>query len=228
MLGWLCGMRAAMAALALAVYGLAGGDVMAQVERDTVEQPAYDVVATVGAIEIRQYGPRLAAETAMGPGSGVEDGQYAAFLRLADFIFAKNRQGSQVAMTAPVAVERAAAPIAMTAPVAMTPGKDGRVMRFFMPAAYTAQTLPHPGDDRVRIVTVPAQMLAVRRFSGEATDEEVAKRQGELLAGLQGSGWQAVGEPGFFGYDPPMTPPAQRRNEVFVEVEPTTPTGAAE
>lgn len=192
------------------------GGVMAEAE--TVEQPAYEVIETVGPIEIRQYGSRLAAETDMGTGSGIEDGQYEAFMRLADFIFAKNRQGPEVAMTAPVAVESATEPIAMTAPVEMT-GEEGRVMRFFMPAEYTAETLPVPGDDRVRIVTVPAQTLAVLRFSGDATDDEVTKRKAELLAGLQGSDWQAVGEPGYFGYDPPMTPPEQRRNEVVVEVE---------
>jgi hypothetical protein len=219
--------RIAAAAVLLAVSTLAAGG-KAMAETDEIEQPPFDVVDTVGAIEIRRYGPRLAAEADMGPGRGVEDGQYSAFMALADFIFAKNRQGPEVAMTAPVAVESAAESIAMTAPVEMTPGEEGRVMRFFMPAEYTAETLPRPGDDRVRIVTVPALMLGVRRFSGDATDEEVASRQAELLAGLQGSVWQAVDEPGFFGYDPPMTPPEQRRNEVVVEVEPTAPTGAAE
>ena len=91
-------------------------------------------------------------------------------------------------------------------------------MRFFMPAEYTLETLPRPGDDRVRIVTVPAQTLAVLRFSGEADDDAGRRRKAELLAGLAGSTWEPVGEPGFFGYDPPMTPPELRRNEVFVEV----------
>ena len=183
-----------------------------------VEQPSYEVLATVSSIEIRRYGARLAAEADMGPGVGVEDGQYSAFMALADFIFAKNRQGLTVAMTAPVAMERTAESIAMTAPVAMEPGEEGRVMRFFMPAEYTLETLPRPGDDRVRIVTVPAQTLAVLRFSGEPTDDAVAARQTELLAGLEGSDWTPIGEPGFFGYDPPETPLEQRRNEVFVEV----------
>jgi hypothetical protein len=154
----------------------------------------------------------------MSLGSSVEAGRTEAFMVLADFIFAKNRQGSPVAMTAPVAIEQAAAPIAMTAPVEMAPGDEGQVMRFFMPAEYTLETLPRPGDARVRILTVPAQTLAVLRFSGEADDEQVALRKAELLAGLRGSAWQPVGEPGLFGYDPPMTPPERRRNEVFVEV----------
>jgi hypothetical protein len=210
------GIRVAVAALMLAVSALTVGKVMAETE--AIEEPPFDVIDTVGSIEIRRYGPRLAAEADMGPGVGVEDGQYSAFMALADFIFAKDRQGPTVAMTAPVAMERTAEPIAMTAPVAMEPGAEGRVMRFFMPAEYTLETLPRPGDDRVRIVTVPDQTLAVLRFSGEPTDHAVAGRQGKLLAGLTGSNWEPVGEPGFFGYDPPQTPPEQRRNEVFVEV----------
>jgi hypothetical protein len=212
------GIRLAVGALMLVVSGLvlAGGGVMAQAVE--VEQPTFEVIGVAGPIQIRQYGPRLAAETDMGPGSGIEAEQEAAFMALAAFIFGQNRQGPVVAMTAPVSVERVTAPIAMTAPVAMEPGEHGRVMRFFMPAEYTLETLPRPGDDRVRIVTVPAQTLAVLRFSGEADDEQVAARKAELLAGLAGSNWEPVGEPGFFGYDPPMTPPVQRRNEVFVEV----------
>jgi hypothetical protein len=67
-------------------------------------------------------------------------------------------------------------------------------------------------------VTVPAQTLAVLGFSGEADDDRVAAKNAELLTGLAGSNWEPVGEPGFFGYDPPMTPPELRRHEVFVEV----------
>jgi hypothetical protein len=154
----------------------------------------------------------------MGPGAGIEAEQETAFMTLAAFIFGQNRRGPEAAMTAPVSVEQVTAPIAMTAPVAMEPGERGRVMRFFMPVEYTLETLPRPGDNRVRIVTVTAQTLAVLRFSGEADDEEVATRKAELLTGLAGSNWEPVGEPGFFGYDPPMTPPELRRNEVFVEV----------
>jgi len=214
--GLIVTVRAAVVALTIVVLGLGRGDVMAQAVE--VEQLTYEVLAAVGSIEIRQYGPRLAAETDMGPGSEIEAEQEAAFMTLAAFIFGQNRQGPVVAMTAPVSVTKVTAPIAMTAPVAMEPSERGRVMRFFMPAEYTLETLPRPGDNQVRIVTVPAQTLAVLRFSGEADDEHVAERKAELLAGLAESNWEPGGEPGFFGYDPPMTPPEQRRNEVFVEV----------
>jgi hypothetical protein len=221
--GWV--VRAALAAtVALMVmstaFGAGGG--MARAEPERVEEPDYEVVERIGSIEIRSYGPLLAAETDMGGGTGVEGGQFSAFMALANFIFANDRQGPGVAMTAPVAIEPSTAPIAMTAPVAVEPGDEGgdRVMRFFMPSEYTAETLPRPGDDRVRIVTVPARTLAVLRFSGYMRDEAVAARQAELLAALDGSGWRPVGEPGTFGYDAPGTPPEEMRNEVFVAVEP--------
>jgi hypothetical protein len=211
------GIRTAMAAL-LVISGLVAGGIMAQAVEVEVEQPSFEVIGAVGPIEIRHYGPRLAAEADMGPGSGIEAEQEATFMALAAFIFGQNRQGPAVAMTAPVSVETVTAPIAMTAPVAVEPDDTGRVMRFFMPAEYTLETLPRPGDDRVRIVTVPAQTLAVLRFAGEADDDRVAAKTAELLAGLAGTNWQPVGEPGFFGYDPPMTPSELRRNEVVVEV----------
>ena len=197
--------------------GPQGGDIV-MAESETVEQPPYDVIATVDGVEIRQYGPRLAAETAMDGDTGIEAGQNAAFMRLAAFIFAQDREGPEVAMTAPVEMQTAAEPIAMTAPVAMEPGEEQGTMRFFMPAKYTLETLPKPGDGRVRIVTVPAQTLAVVRFSGELTDEAVAEHTTELLRTIAGSDWTVVGTPGVFGYDAPGTPLDKRRNEVFVEV----------
>ena len=52
----------------LVVSNLVAGGVMAQAVE--VEQPSFDVIGAVGPIEIRQYGPRLAAEADMGPGTG--------------------------------------------------------------------------------------------------------------------------------------------------------------
>ena len=66
------GIRVAMVALMLVIPGLVVGGVMAQAIEVEVEQPSFEVIAAVGPIEIRQYGPRLAAETDMGPGPGIE------------------------------------------------------------------------------------------------------------------------------------------------------------
>jgi len=184
--------------------------------RSGTEQPAYEVVATLADdLEIRRYGSRLAAETDL-EGDDTEARNHA-FRILAGYIFGGNRAKSSVAMTAPVETERSQS-IAMTAPVERG-GDDGRrTMRFFMPAEYKMETLPVPDDDRVRLVEIPGQTLAVLRFSGARDGAAIARRQAELIERLGGTGWQPQGAASSFLYDPPWTLPFLRRNEAVIAV----------
>ena len=188
--------------------------------RSGTEQPAYQVVVRLEhGVEIRRYDARIAAETTVPMADG-QAGRSEAFRRLAAFIFGENRPRTKVAMTAPVQVETVPARIAMTAPVATHADGAGMTMRFFMPASYTAATLPEPLDPRIRIVPVPEQTLAVLRFSGSTSPAAVAAQAAQLERGLAPSGWRAVGTPFALFYDPPWTLPFLRRNEVAVEVAP--------
>jgi hypothetical protein len=183
--------------------------------RSGTEEPSYAVVDRIGAVEIRRYGPRLAADTvANGP---EEEARSAGFKRLADYIFGNNSATAQIAMTAPVA--QASERIAMTAPVAQTRETSGQWrIRFFMPHNYTRETLPRPNDPAVVIVTVPEETYVVLRFSGSRSGPAVAREQGRLLEALRGSNWRARSEPVGWFYDLPWTIPALRRNEVAVQV----------
>ena len=188
-------------------------------DRSGTEEPRFTVVARVGEVEIREYAPRLAAEVTV---EGDEEAaRSAGFRTLAAYIFGKNRTSQSIAMTAPVAqAADAGASIAMTAPVAAQAAGQGKwTIRFFMPAEYNAQTLPAPLDPAIRIVTVPGETMAVRRFSGDRSPEAVARERAALLDALRTSGgWVASGEPVDWFYDPPWTLPAMRRNEVAVPV----------
>src|SRR5512147_2762345 len=66
-------------------------------------------------VEIRQYGPRIAAETTV---SDDEDrARNIGFRRLAGYIFGANHRGDDIAMTVPVARQQSRGDeIAMTAP----------------------------------------------------------------------------------------------------------------
>lgn len=194
--------------------------------RAGTEEPAYTVVERIGEVEIRRYGPRIAAQTVVS-GSG-EAARNRGFQRLANYIFGGNTARSSIAMTAPVAqVPEAGAPgdsrsIAMTAPVAQRPaGADRWVIQFFMPASWTMQTLPIPRDPVVSLVELPPETYAVLRFSGLAGTRTIAARQAELDAAVQASTWTAHGEPVVWFYDPPWTVPPLRRNEVAVRVAST-------
>jgi hypothetical protein len=183
--------------------------------RSGTEEPRFEVVETIGEVEIRRYAPRIAAETTV---PGEEDAaRTEGFRRLAGYIFGGNARREGIAMTAPVAQARGER-IAMTAPVAQAGDNSGWRIRFFMPASYTMDTLPVPDDARVTLVTVPEETVAVLRFSGVPRAEAVAANTARLTTALAASPWAATGPVQAWFYDPPWTVPALRRNEVVAPV----------
>jgi hypothetical protein len=186
--------------------------------RDGTEEPRHDIIGLVNGAEVRRYAPRLAAEVTVGGDEVAARSE--GFGPLARFIFGANEAGEKVAMTAPVAQARSEK-IAMTVPVTQEPAGNGEwTIRFFMPAEYTAETLPRPKDARVRIVTVPEETYAVLRFRGSTGPDAVAAQKTRLMAALATGPWAPVAEPEAWFYDPPWTIPNLRRNEVVVRVTP--------
>ena len=146
----------------------------------TEQQPAYTVKERVGEIEIRQYVPRFAAETTV---DAADDSaaRSEGFNILAGYIFGKNHDKREIAMTAPVETNTGRK-IDMTAPVETSAAQAGKMtMRFFLPPDVTPANAPVPNDSRVRLVQIPAQTTAVLRFSGSWTVEAIAEKQSELV-----------------------------------------------
>ncbi len=173
--------------------------------RSFYEQPPYTVVEQLpGGVEVRDYAARVAAET-----DDERDGAVA-FGRLFRYITGANQAGAKIAMTVPVqqSGQRIGQRIAMT----------GGVMRFFLPRDVVASGPPAPLDPNVRIVTVPPERLAVRRFSGSLNREHVADQDRLLLAALARAGRTPEGKPFLLTYDAPFTLPFLRRNEVAVDL----------
>jgi hypothetical protein len=181
-----------------------------------VEQPKYALVTQDGAIEIRDYPALVVAEvTRRGDrNSAVRAG----FSPLAGYIFAKNRSGESVSMTAPVLQARQT--IAMTAPVTQTPSGaiDSWMIRFVMPSKYTLETLPKAAGDDVRLLDMPAARRAAIRFSGVATDALIATNETALRAWLASRHITILGAPTYAYYNDPFTPGPLRRNEVMFDV----------
>jgi hypothetical protein len=186
--------------------------------RSGTEQVSYTVIAHLDDnTEVRRYPPQLVAETSV-TAPDESSARNKAFRVLFDYISGANRAQKKVAMTAPV---ETAAPetIAMTAPVE-TKVRAGApyAMRFFLPAEYTVETAPEPTNPEVRIVEIPERTIAVLRFSGSRSADNVARHTSELDRVIAGSSWRAVGEPTTLFYDPPWTISFLRRNEVAVPV----------
>ena len=147
------------------------------------EEPLYTVEPLIEGVQIRRYGSRTAAQTAVA--AGEEAARSVGFRRLAGYIFGANHARQKIAMTAPVGQQVTASTsqrIAMTAPVAQQRENDGNwVIRFFMPAKWTLDALPVPDDARVELVAVPPETVAVLRFSGNRDRTHVAARTLSLI-----------------------------------------------
>ncbi len=187
--------------------------------RSGYEQPRYEVAESLGeAIEVRAYQPRVAAEARV-ENEDLDDGRDAAFRLLFDYITGSNQTASKIAMTVPVESTDTSEKIAMTTPVESARAGDDEVyMRFFLPAKFTRETAPKPLNDRVKIIDVPVQTVAVLRFSGLGGEASVAEKKRELMGALSTTSWRPISDAVVYFYDPPWTLPFFRRNEVVVAV----------
>ncbi|WP_108787996.1 heme-binding protein [Erythrobacter sp. Alg231-14] len=217
-----------VAGIGLAAIGsvLANGQNRSGSERDG-EEPAYDVVLSEDAFELRKYAPMIVAEVTHTGSRRRASG--ASFRRLAAYIFAQDRPagGERIAMTAPVIQERVDQEIvdqdqaiAMTAPVIQQETSDDQWrMRFVMPARFTMETLPKPPSD-ITLTQVPTRQVATVRFSGVARNNDWAVMEAMLIDWVAAQDLIAVGGIEYASYDSPMVPGRFRRNEVLIEVTP--------
>ncbi|MEE4288273.1 MAG: heme-binding protein [Erythrobacter sp.] len=193
--------------------------------RERTEEPAFTVIKSEKAFELRDYESMVVAEiTHAGDRRGASG---RSFRRLAAYIFANDRPegGESIAMTAPVIEERVQPQetdqdekIAMTSPVFQEETATDRWrMRFVMPAKYTLETLPTPPKD-ITLTKVPARRLAAVKFNGYASSSDLAQMEAFLSEWIAGQGLTPVGDYEYAFYDAPMVPGPMRRNEVLIEV----------
>jgi DNA gyrase inhibitor GyrI len=193
-----------------------------------VEQPEYSVIEQQDFIELRDY-PSLVVAEVRRDGSR-QEGLSSGFGPLARYIFAKERSGDRIAMTAPVVQQAAQSDerIAMTAPVtqqaldAQGPDgdrEDGWAVRFIMPSAYGLSDLPPPADDDVKLHQIPPRRMAAIRFSGRTTDQLIGEQEQRLRNWMQQRGLTPAAAPVYAYYNDPFTPGFLRRNEVLIEVK---------
>jgi hypothetical protein len=151
---------------------------------------------------LRAYPPLVVAEVTR---TGTRDQAVrAGFGPLARYIFAQERGGEK---------------IAMTAPVTQTAEGGSWTVRFIMPSDYSLDRLPKPSGADVKLTELPAARRAAIRFSGWWSDPLFTEKNAELLAWMAKHGLSPVGEPTFAYYNDPFTPGFLRRNEILYEVK---------
>lgn len=184
-----------------------------------VEQPAYSSILLDGDFEVRDYPSLVVAEVRRS--GDREQGLREGFGPLARYIFARERGGEPIAMTAPVQQQAIAADekIAMTAPVTQLPdGANSWIVRFIMPSELTLEVLPSPGNDAVRLSELPARRMVAVRFSGRTDDALIVEQANRLRSWMEGRGLSPIGPPTYAYYNDPFTPGFLRRNEILLPV----------
>jgi hypothetical protein len=187
------------------------------------EEPRFAVIDSTDAYEIRAYEAHLVAEVAV-------EGEYeaagsAAFRILAAYIFGNNADSLTMAMTVPVSITPVhdRAQLSVVTVDKSEVGNGRYIYRFVIERQYTAATLPPPKDQRITIREIEARTMAVRRYSGRATEGNHRRNLATLQAALDRDGRRVRGEPEFAVYNGPFTLPFLRRNEVVLDLIPNAP-----
>ena len=152
----------------------------------SLEEPAFEILEKAAEFELRSYQAMVVAEVVV-QGDIATAGKEGARL-VKDYIFrqgvneptdADQKVGDKISMTVPVTMEKTAEKISMTVPVTMESNAgSGYRLHFVMPSKYTLKTLPKPSDPRVTLREIPAQKVAVVRFSKFSTEATIEAQIG--------------------------------------------------
>ena len=198
-----------MAGVGVAAAVLGGAAFYYLKERAT-EEPDYRPLESDGDHQIRDYPAMTVAETVVeGPRSEALD---QGVRILADYLFAKSRDGEELPMTVPV-MQDGGDPMASDPPL-FDDGLEGAWRtRFVMPRGLDAEDFPDPPEG-IELVQLPARKVAVVSFAGRAN--LLASQEDRLRGWLARRGEKAGGEPEYAFYNSPMIPGPLRRNEVWL------------
>ncbi len=152
--------------------------------------------------EIRFY-PSATVATITSKAKTYKDLSGPGFQKLAGYIFGGNESNTK---------------ISMTTPVQMDINDSLSTMSFVMPSGYTKENLPKPDDPGVRITNTADEYVAVIRFGGYASDEDLKFYSEKLHNLLKENGISHHGNYRFLGYNPPYQF-VNRRNEIIVTVD---------
>ncbi len=161
------------------------------------ESPTYSVLKKDNHFELRHYETYYTSsvkETSLAGRSG--------FGVLFSYISGNNESKEKISMTVPVINE-------LTEDISM---------EFVVPKEFY-NNIPNPSDKRVSIKEHPEKNVAVYKFSGFSKEHKIKKIQEQLSNWLKENNYTAKGNYILARYNPPITPPFLRKNELMIEVE---------
>jgi hypothetical protein len=166
-----------------------------------VERQKYRTIKTMDDIEIRYY-PKAIMATVSTKGDSYMGNSSNNFRRLAGYIFGGNQSSQNIAMTAPVHIEK--------------DSTESR-MSFVMPADYDMDKLPVPADGSVALHYSKEGYYAAIKFGGFSNEEKILRNKEKLKEALTTLGYKTQGAYTYLGYNAPWDV-VGRENEIIVEI----------
>ncbi len=166
------------------------------------EEQKHSIIRKYKDFEIRFY-PSATIATIKSNAKTYKELSGPGFQKLAGYIFGGNEAKKK---------------ISMTTPVQMDINDSGSTMSFVMPSEYSKESLPKPNDPNVNIINTADEYVAVIRFGGYASDEDLKFNSEKLKNLLKENEIMSYGNYRFLGYNPPFQF-IGRRNEIIVTVE---------
>jgi len=165
------------------------------------EEQKYTVIRKEKDFEIRFY-PAATIATIHSTAKTYKELSGPGFRQLAGYIFGGNAGETQ---------------ISMTAPVHMDVNDSLSTMSFVMPSDYNESNLPKPNNPNVILKKTSEEFVAVLKFGGFASDDELKIYSEKLKNLLKEKGIATYGHYRYLGYNPPYQI-IDRRNEIIVSV----------
>jgi hypothetical protein len=190
--------------LFLAIFIVAGISVqkITSMATNKTETQPYKVIHVERGFEIRFY-PATTMAIVVSNAKTYKELAGSGFRKLAGYIFGGNNEKKS---------------ISMTSPVHMDINDSLSSMSFVMPSSYTEDNLPQPNDKTIAIKTTKDEYVAVVRFGGYASDEDIKEYSAKLEKSLVASKIHYFGNFRFLGYNAPYQF-FGRRNEIIVSVQ---------
>jgi len=108
----------------------------------------------------------------------------------------------------------------MTVPVSDTlTSQNTHIVQFSLPSKYTLETLPIPNNDRVKLKKIEWYTAAVLSYTWWATPKRVQQKKNTLENLLAQDTKEIIGDMNSAQYNPPLSFPFLRRNEIIVEIK---------
>jgi hypothetical protein len=169
---------------------------------NNTEEQKHSIIQKYKDFEIRFY-PSATIATINSNAKTYKDLSGPGFQKLAGYIFGGNDTKAK---------------ISMTSPVQMRINDSVSTMSFVMPSAYTKDNLTKPNDLKVQLKNTADDYVAVRRFGGYVSDEDLKFYPEKLKNLLKENGITSFGNNRSWWYNPPLQF-IGRRNEIIVAVD---------